>query len=167
MKTIKTAYIVLLLLFVVNSNCVCQDNPSPTIQLESADVYILKFRMIAEVAPVKYKVCASGKKLNTNLYRIIIDEIIRASDTSVFKNSELYEVEYALFEEKPKDDSLTGTFWNSDSKKCLIFNRELKLEGNKDVRFYQHACIVGLMRCNNKKRILKEINKFEQQNKKY
>ena len=146
---------------ILSYNAISQDNQSKIISLESNDAYILKAKLVEEVTSFKYANCYARKRIKTFLYRIQIDQIIHVSDTLVYKNSELSKVKYALFEKKPSEQIIIGTFYNSECKQCLMFNRTLETDPMNATKYYQHAVIVGLSSCRNNKNILKAIAKYE------
>jgi len=158
----KILYISLILL-ILSDIANCQDNQSKKIILESNDAYVLKFNLVEEVSSFKYVNCFARKRIKTFLFRIQIDQIIHVSDTSVYKNSELSKIKYAIFKMKPSEQLLIGTFYNSESKDCLIFNRTLEIAQMKETGYYQHAVIVGLSSCRNSKKIIKAISKYERE----
>lgn len=152
-----------LILLILYNYANCQDNQSKKIKLESNDAYILKLKLVEEVSSFKYVNCFSRKRIKTFLFRIQIDQIIHVSDTSVYKNSELSKIKYALFKMKPSEQLLIGTFYNSESKDCLIFNRTLEIDPMKETGYYQHAVVVGLSSCRNSKKIIQAISKYEEE----
>jgi len=152
---------IICLLLILSDYANCQDNQSKIIRLESNDAYILKVNLVEEVSSFKYVNCYARKRNKTFLYRIQIDQIMHVSDTLVYKNSELLKVKYALFKIKPSEQRIIGTFHNSESKQCLIFNRALEIDPMNATGYFQYAVIVGLSSCRNNKKITKAIAKYE------
>ncbi|NVO21543.1 MAG: hypothetical protein HXX13_17710 [Bacteroidetes bacterium] len=155
-------FFICLLLLILSDYALCQDsNSKKTIRLESNDAYILKFKLVEEISSFMYVNCYTQKRIKTSLFKIQIDQIILASDTSVYNNSELSMIKYALFNIIPTEHQLIGTFYNSESKQYLIFNRTLEFDPMKESGYYQHAVIVGLSSCRNDKKIINAMAKYE------
>jgi hypothetical protein len=153
---------IIFLLFATLRDCaVGQRVNSGIISLESTDTYILNFRLLEEVSSINYINCYARKRIKKTLYKIQIDKIIHISDTSVYKNTELIDIKYALFDIKPNVNQMIGCFWNSEIKQCLLYSRDIDIDPNIDTRYYQHAVIVRLSSCRNGKKILKAIEKYE------
>jgi hypothetical protein len=160
----KKLFVFCILLFIIINGNIGQNNISRSINLESMDVYLLKFKLINEISEIKYSNCVTGKSFVTTLYRIKIDEIIHSSDTSVYNHSDLSKIKYALFQKKPAEDQLIGAFYNSEDQECLIFNRSLPNDITSEAIFFQHSSVIWISPCNHNKRVItNSIKSFEQE----
>ncbi|MBN2571440.1 MAG: hypothetical protein JXA68_04875 [Ignavibacteriales bacterium] len=162
MLTLKKIHSILLILF-FSCNCLfCQETPTNRFELGLLDVYILEFKVDTTITKMKFKSCKPIKNSKKVLCKIKVDTVLYNTDTITYLDNELIKVDYALFDKKIiNKNKLIGSFYNSDNKKCLIFNKIISIDTNKRTYYKQHAFLTGLMNCNKKNKIEKAINNFE------